>query len=135
MKTALFWLAGIALAASTGWACRSAQPDVRPETSPQPPQLIQPGAPGQEGRVLTPAEASDLSHVQHTEADIKFMQGMIGHHLQAIEMVRLLETRTENEDLRKLALRIQVSQEDEIQMMREWLERRGAEVPGISSPV
>jgi uncharacterized protein (DUF305 family) len=130
MKTIILGLAAILLTASTGPACRSAGPEPTPETVSQPPQLIQPGAPGQDGRAITPAEASDLSRVQHTDADVKFMQGMIGHHAQAIEMVGLLATRTQNDDLKKLALRIQVSQEDEIQMMREWLERRGADVPG-----
>jgi uncharacterized protein (DUF305 family) len=54
---------------------------------------------------------------------------MIGHHAQAIEMTGLLETRTASNDMKKLAQRIEVSQADEIRMMREWLERRGAGVP------
>jgi uncharacterized protein (DUF305 family) len=58
------------------------------------------------------------------------MQGMIGHHAQAVEMVELLKTRTDSPAMRKLAERIAVSQTDEMQMMREWLEARDAEVPG-----
>ena len=73
--------------------------------------------------------ATDLSNVGHTEADIKFMQGMIGHHLQAIEMVALIAKNSQNEDLKKLGLRIQVSQEDEIKMMQSWLAARGQSVP------
>jgi uncharacterized protein (DUF305 family) len=130
MTTIILGFAAILLAVSTGWACRSAGPEPTPQATPQPPQLVQPGAPGQDGRTISAAEAADLSRVQHTAADVQFMQGMIGHHAQAIEMVTLLETRTQNDDLKKLALRIQVSQDDEIQMMREWLERRGADVPG-----
>jgi uncharacterized protein (DUF305 family) len=57
------------------------------------------------------------------------MQGMIGHHAQAIEMTDLLATRTQSEDMRKLAQRIDVSQTDEIKMMEEWLKRRGAPLP------
>jgi len=57
------------------------------------------------------------------------MQGMIGHHLQALEMTALLATRTENEGLRLVAKRIEISQADEIQMMREWLTARGAALP------
>lgn len=131
MKTTIIF--GVAATLATAWAaagCRTAGGDAAPQQAPQPPQIIQPGAPGQSGRVVTPAQASDLSNVQHTPADVKFMQGMIGHHAQAIEMVALLETRTDNPDMKKLALRIQVSQEDEIKMMREWLARRGQEVPG-----
>jgi uncharacterized protein (DUF305 family) len=55
---------------------------------------------------------------------------MIGHHAQAIEMTALLSTRTASDEMRKLALRIEVSQADEIKMMQDWLKSRGAEVPG-----
>jgi uncharacterized protein (DUF305 family) len=57
------------------------------------------------------------------------MQGMIGHHAQAIEMTDLLATRTQREDMRKLAQRIDVSQTDEIRMMQEWLKQRGEALP------
>ena len=57
------------------------------------------------------------------------MQGMIGHHAQAVEMTELLTSRTASDDMRKLALRIEVSQADEIKMMQRWLEARGQEVP------
>jgi uncharacterized protein (DUF305 family) len=118
------------LLAASGAACRSAGGVPASQAAERPPEIIQPGAPGESSRVVTAAQASDLSKVQHTAADVKFMQGMIGHHAQAIEMVDLLNTRTASDDMKKLALRIQVSQEDEIKMMREWLERRGQEVPG-----
>jgi uncharacterized protein (DUF305 family) len=109
-----------ALAAAV--SCRSAAPESRP-------QLIQPGAPGEASRAISPEKAVDLSEVAHTPADARFMQGMIGHHAQAIEMTDLLATRTESEDMRKLALRIEVSQRDEIRMMQEWLKARGEQVP------
>ena len=67
--------------------------------------------------------------MQYTGADIKFMQGMIGHHAQAVEMVALVPARTSSDDVRKLALRIDVSQKDEMQMMREWLLARGQQIP------
>ena len=57
------------------------------------------------------------------------MQGMIAHHAQALEMTELLKTRTRSDVMKKLAQRIEVSQADEIKMMREWLEGRRAEVP------
>jgi uncharacterized protein (DUF305 family) len=124
-------IAGIFLVTIAGIACKTAGSQSAPAAAPQSaPPLIQPGAPGQEGRVVTPATATDLSKVGHTAADVKFMQGMIGHHLQAIEMVDLLNARTNNEDMKKLGLRIKVSQEDEIKMMQDWLKARGAEVPG-----
>ena len=57
------------------------------------------------------------------------MQGMIGHHLQAIEMTELLTTRSSDAGLRQLAKRIEISQADEIQMMRDWLKARGEPLP------
>lgn len=58
------------------------------------------------------------------------MQGMISHHTQALEMTALLPSRTSRDDMRLLAMRIQVSQADEIAMMQRWLEVRGQEAPG-----
>src|SRR5262249_52425504 len=99
-------------------------------TAASPPPLMQPGAPGQASRVIAPAQAADQSHVQFTPADVKFMQGMIGHHAQVIEMTALVPSRTSREDLKKLAMRIDVSQADEIKMMQRWLQDRGQAVPG-----
>ena len=93
------------------------------------PAIIQPGAPGQAGRVIPAAEATDLSKVQATPADVKFMQGMIGHHQQAIEMVDLLNTRSASPEMKKLGMRISVSQVDEIRMMQDWLKARNAPLP------
>lgn len=61
-----------------------------------------------------------------TSADVRFMQEMLGHHQQAVEMVALLRSRTRNPSMRMLAERIQVSQADEMTMMRRWLAERGA---------
>ena len=94
------------------------------------PPIVQPGAPGQETRVIQAAQAVDTSKVGYTAADVRFMQGMIGHHAQALEMAALLPSRTSREDMKLLALRIEVSQADEITMMRRWLEVRGQDVPG-----
>lgn len=91
--------------------------------------IVQPGAPGEETRQISEARATDLSQVQYTEADVKFMQGMIGHHRQAVEMAALVPSRTTRENLRLLAERIDVSQADEIEMMEQWLQARGQDVP------
>ena len=116
-------IAAIVIATAAGASCRSAAPvDARPP-------IVQPGAPGQPSRVISASAASDLSQVQYTGADIKFMQGMIGHHAQAVEMVALVPSRTASDDVRKLALRIDVSQQDEMKMMREWLQARGQQIP------
>jgi uncharacterized protein (DUF305 family) len=93
-------------------------------------RILQPGAPGQDTKTINTSQATDLSKVGHTPADVKFMQGMIGHHAQAVEMVALIDERTQNQDLKMLGLRIKVSQDDEMDMMRKWLEARGEKVPG-----
>jgi uncharacterized protein (DUF305 family) len=93
------------------------------------PTIVQPGAPGQATRAISAGAAVDVSHVQHTPADVRFMQGMIGHHAQALEMTALLASRTASENMRKLALRIDASQADEIRMMQGWLKTRGLPVP------
>ena len=116
-------IAAILLTAAAGASCRSAAP-----AAARPP-IVQPGAPGQPSRVIGAAQASDLSRVQYTGADIKFMQGMIGHHAQAVEMVALVPARTSSNGVRTLALRIDVSQQDEMTMMREWLQARGQRIP------
>ena len=91
--------------------------------------IVQPGAPGKPSRVITAEEAGKL-RPGVSAADVRFMQGMIGHHAQAVEMTELLKTRTARPEMRKLAERIAVSQSDEMKMMREWLESHGAAVPG-----
>lgn len=112
----------VALVTVAGASCRTASVDSAPP-------IVQPGAPGEESRVIAVAKAVDLSRVQHTAADVKFMQGMIGHHAQAVEMVALIRSRTSREDMRLLGQRIDVSQQDEIKMMQRWLEVRGREIP------
>ena len=99
-------------------------------TGSQRPPIVQPGAPGQASRTITPDHAVDLSGVHYTAADVAFMKGMISHHAQAIEMVELLSTRTSSDAMRKLGERIRVSQTDEIGMMQRWLESRGEQAPG-----
>jgi uncharacterized protein (DUF305 family) len=115
-------LAAAALALALPAAARAQTPD-------PPPPIVQPGAPGESSKVITADKAADLSHLQATPADVRFMQGMIGHHAQAVEMTDLLATRTQSEDMRKLAQRISLSQVDEIKMMKHWLEVRGQDVP------
>ncbi len=113
----------LVLSLATGVACRTAGGGARPE-------IIQPGAPGQASRVIAAEAASDVSKVQFTAGDVKFMQGMISHHAQAVEMTALLAARSNRDDMKMLGLRISVSQEDEIKMMQRWLEVRGQEIPG-----
>jgi uncharacterized protein (DUF305 family) len=105
-------------------ACRTARPD-------EGPPIVQPGAPGEPSRTIAAAAATDQSRIRYTGADVRFMQGMIGHHAQAIEMTALVPSRTTREAMKLLAQRIEVSQRDEIAMMRGWLRARGQSVPDV----
>jgi uncharacterized protein (DUF305 family) len=89
--------------------------------------IVQPGAPGEPSRAVAPAAAAVTP--RFTDGDVKFMQGMIHHHAQALDMTALLKTRTNSDDMRKLAQRIELSQADEIKMMQKWLEARGQDRP------
>lgn len=129
MRISIPRLALVVLVATAGVSCRTATAG---KVASHPP-IVQPGAPGQPSRVVDAGKAADLSQVQYTGADIKFMQGMIGHHAQAIEMTELLATRTNSEDMKKLAHRIELSQVDEIKMMQRWLEVRGQQVPSLTA--
>jgi uncharacterized protein (DUF305 family) len=99
------------------------------------PRVLQPGAPGQPNRELTEDELARLDlTVEHTEADVAFMQGMIPHHVQALRMTRLVPDRTSREDVPLFAERIDVSQVDEIDLMKRWLEERDEDVPSLLAP-
>src|SRR5271155_751332 len=87
------------------------------------PVVVQPGAPGQPSRTL-PASTRGVLPAR-SQADVEFMQGMIMHHAQAVEMTALMESHTENKELRSLGARISSSQSDEIRFMKRWLAARG----------
>lgn len=92
------------------------------------PRLVRPGTPGEPTRVV--AFDAIGEPLRHTDADVHFMQGMIAHHLQAVEMVALVAERSRRADIRLLAQRIAASQTDEIELMGKWLRDRGERVPG-----
>jgi uncharacterized protein (DUF305 family) len=77
--------------------------------------------------------ASAQSAPAYTGADVRFMQGMIGHHAQALAMVALIPARTSRPDLRALGERIRVSQTDEIALMKQWLRDRNQQIPADMS--
>lgn len=87
------------------------------------PVIVQPGAPGQQTRILPANTRAVLPPV--SKKDIEFMQGMIMHHEQAVVMTALIESRTDDRDIRLIGERISKSQTDEIKFMTRWLEMRG----------
>ena len=92
------------------------------------PSIVQPGAPGQSSRILSP-ETAGIPVRETTEADARFMQGMIHHHAQAVEMTALMPARSRNKALLAFGKRISISQTDEMNFMKQWLEDRGKPVP------
>lgn len=114
-------------------ACTATRPTNEVSTSPDAARAaprVQPGAPGTGARILTEAQSAVLPRPPYTAADVEFMQGMIPHHEQALEMTALVEARTTDRSVRLVALRIALSQQDEINMMRGWLRQRNEPVPG-----
>jgi len=103
------------------------------QTEPATPVVVQPGAPGKPSKTLPPSTRAKLP--PRSQADVEFMQGMIMHHAQAVEMTALIASHTENKELRSLGARISSSQSDEIKLMQRWLAARGerisVDMPGM----
>jgi uncharacterized protein (DUF305 family) len=91
--------------------------------------IVQPGAPGERSRDLTAEEAIDIADTSYSPDDVTFMQDMIPHHNQAVQMSALVADRTNNQELNDVAGRIDASQVDEIEFMQNWLRDRGEDVP------
>ncbi len=104
------------------------------QTDTNAPVIVQPGAPGQPTRTLPPTTKGTLPPA--SPKDVEFMQGMIVHHAQAVEMTALIDSHTTNKELRLLGARISHSQSEEIKFMKHWLEARGEPtsmpMPGMS---
>lgn len=96
--------------------------------------IVQPGAPGQAPRALTAEEAVRIAENRFSRDDVTFMQGMILHHDQAVQMAALVEGRTNRPALIEAAGRIDASQADEIDFMETWLRERGQDVPDPADP-
>jgi uncharacterized protein (DUF305 family) len=98
------------------------------------PVVVQPGAPGQPTKTLPSSTRATLP--APSPKDVEFMQGMIMHHAQAVEMTALMASHTENKELRLLGARISKSQSDEIDFMKRWLIARGqsTEMPTKEMP-
>ncbi|RMI37907.1 DUF305 domain-containing protein [Streptomyces triticirhizae] len=92
------------------------------------PQVIAPGAPGEDAEILSPEEAAERlpEPGEPDAADIGYMHRMVDHHGQALQMSELALERAENEAVRGIAERIAASQGPEIEVMRAWLDDRGA---------
>ncbi len=93
------------------------------QAGPKSPVVVQPGAPGKPTKTLPSSTRAKLP--PPSPADVQFMQDMIMHHAQAVEMTALIESHTQNKDVRSLGARISRSQSDEMDFMKRWLTTRG----------
>lgn len=118
----LVLLCGMLLAASAS-AVFSPSDACAQQTEPSTPVVVQPGAPGQPSKKLSPSTKGTLP--PRSQADVEFMQGMIMHHAQAVEMTAMIPSHTQNKQLRLLGAKISSSQSDEIKLMQRWLAARG----------
>ena len=91
--------------------------------------IVQPGAPGQASKLLNAQEAIDIAETSFSEYDVQFMQDMIPHHFQAVQMAALVKDRTNTPAIIDIAGRIDASQADEIAFMKQWLSSRGFSAP------
>jgi uncharacterized protein (DUF305 family) len=107
--------------------CTTAPRPSIPSRAPEPAPTLPPGT------TRTPAEqaAADSGRPPFTRADVRFMQGMIRHHAQALVMADWARTRAERQAVKILAARIDVSQRDEIATMQRWLTDRREAVPEV----
>jgi uncharacterized protein (DUF305 family) len=84
--------------------------------------VVQPGAPGEPSKTLPPSTRPTVPPL--SQADVAFMQGMIMHHSQAVEMTAMIPSHTENKAVKSLGAKISSSQMDEINFMKRWLVAR-----------
>lgn len=96
-------------------------------------RIVQPGAPGEDARTFSAEEIGEVEGVSYVDADVRFMQGMIPHHEQALVMTELVRRYATTDAVRQMALRMEISQRDEIALMETWLRNHGEPVrmPGM----
>jgi uncharacterized protein (DUF305 family) len=122
------WARGVVMRVllAMGVAAVSFSPVVRAQTDPAKPVVVQPGTPGAPSKTLPSSTRATLP--PRSPADVDFMQGMILHHAQAVEMTAMISSHTQNPELRSLGARISSSQLDEIKFMKRWLAARGESI-------
>ncbi|GAA3716069.1 DUF305 domain-containing protein [Nonomuraea antimicrobica] len=126
MRAALVVVMGLVVALS---GCSSSTTPQAPRADSTAP-VIAPGRPGEQAKTLSPAEAATaVPSAPPNAADVKYVQDMVVHHRQAMDMALLAPNRAESAQLKTLADRIQAAQGPEIQFMSTWLREEEQKVP------
>lgn len=82
--------------------------------------------PGMSGAGTAPAAAN------FNDADVMFLQMMYPHHAQAVEMAKLVPTRSQNQQVKDLAAAIEKAQAPEMQQMTTLLADFGKPAPSAT---
>jgi uncharacterized protein (DUF305 family) len=136
IKTLSIWSLALMAAVGIG-ACEratdqaSGQAATPGKTQAGAPAIVQPGAPGQASTVVS--SVPKFHDNNYTDGDVKFMQGMIHHHSQALLMVAMISSHTKTPELVAMGRKIQLSQSGEIKSMTEWLTARKQDVPMLNA--
>jgi uncharacterized protein (DUF305 family) len=88
---------------------------------------LQPGAPGEDTTTRDPDDPLEEPGAAHD--DVAFMQMMVLHHRQALEMAELVHDRGSSDQVAAAADRIAAAQAPEILLMAQWLTERSLDVP------
>lgn len=80
--------------------------------------VLRPGAPGEPNQTVV---AGPRPPARPTAAEVTFVQMMIPHHEQALEMADLVPKQGDNPKVKALADRINITQKADIAAMKAWL--------------
>lgn len=113
----------ILLVATMGLSACTASEDAAPAPVSTAP-IVQPGAPGEPNRTLSPEDVAAIEPAGHVEADAVFVRDMLHHHEQALKMTGMVAERTDDRDVRLLAERMEIGQQEETDILVKWLQDR-----------
>lgn len=85
------------------------------------------------GAAVAPSSTSAAAPEAFGDADVAFVQGMIPHHEQAVEMAELAPGRTDNEQVLTLASDVATAQRPEIDQLTGFLRTWGVD-PSAAPP-
>ena len=84
---------------------------------------------GDAGAAETATAVPEQPESGFNHSDIAFMQMMVPHHAQALDMAELAAERAVDRGVRRIAARVRAAQGPEIVMMSTWLADRSLDVP------
>ncbi|MDF6040795.1 DUF305 domain-containing protein [Streptomyces sp. JH14] len=94
------------------------------------PSVVAPGKPGEPAQTLSVEEAAKAAGDDTpNSADFRYVQQMIQHHAQAVELTGLVPSRASSSAVKRLAERISAAQKPEIGAMEGWLTHHGGRKP------